>query len=98
MGKRKSNREPAADVEVGLSRRESLGAGLLQAGAALLGALIVWAFLAPMDATSVFLGAALPQNLRFWQHETLRPVSRVWGTYGQKTRSIRKLIHGKIQP
>ncbi len=39
--------------------------GLWSSGAFLLGMLLVWSLLAPQDATSVFEGFAVPQNL-FW--------------------------------
>lgn len=63
----KSESGPAKDVEspdtAGLL--ESIRQRLLPTSAALLSTLFVWAFLAPADATSVFMGEALAHNL-FW--------------------------------
>lgn len=47
------------------NQTKSLHNWLLMATGFLLGALVIWAFVVPTDATSVFMGQALPQNL-FW--------------------------------
>ncbi|MCA9131700.1 MAG: O-antigen ligase family protein [Planctomycetales bacterium] len=68
--RRKALPAPAASLPLSSSARpsEKRDAGSVRwwrAAAFLLGSLLVWSLLSPLDATSVFNGAGIPQNL-FW--------------------------------
>lgn len=61
--KQSSSKNPPSRALSDSPDRPAAAARLWTFAAALLGTLLVWAALAPQDATSVFAGAALPQNL-----------------------------------
>ncbi len=54
---------PGCDQNEPLAPMDGLSRMLRAAGTALLGLLLVWCFLQPLDATSVFIGEASPQDL-----------------------------------